>query len=170
MTGVVDLDVEQWRLYQQGHFVHFFPIWDDIQQYDLSKVHLRWDLPPGFTPQHFLDIDVVTRTLTHVFRFAARFAQQMLIPDDSGVSVFVRILGTKDRVLMTWEDPARLRHCYRASAPEIENTWDCALSDLKQDPDDIARKAAHWFLERFSFHDVAQETIRRIQARIFGSP
>jgi hypothetical protein len=62
-TRAHQLDVESWRLSQNGLFVHMLPIWDDVERSDAKLQNWPWDLPKGFVPQQFLDIDVAVRTI-----------------------------------------------------------------------------------------------------------
>ena len=161
------LDVEAWRFSQKGLFVHMFPIWDDLQQRGRQAQSWPWDLPKGFIPQHFLDIDVAIRTLTHVFRFAASLAEKAFDLGDGTVEISISLTGTRDRVLATWDDIRRLRECYRATEPTLEYTWRCARDDLRRAPDELRQAAALWFFERFGWHDVSAESLLRIQSRLF---
>jgi TIR domain len=94
------LDIECWRLSQQCVFVHIFPIWDDLQ--DSSQPERQWPyrLPDGFVPQHFLDVEVTIRTITHIFRFAAKLVQAAALENDESVTIRIRLTGTTDRVLV----------------------------------------------------------------------
>jgi hypothetical protein len=161
------LDVESWRFSQKGLFVHMFPIWDDVEQVRTQPQSWPWDLPKGFVPQHFLDIDVAIRTLTHIFRFAASLAERAFDPGDGTVEITISLTGARDRVLTTWDDIRRLRECYRATEPTLEHTWRCPRDDLRRVPDDFARTAALWFFERFGWHEVSAEVLSRIQSRLF---
>jgi hypothetical protein len=167
-TRIHDFEVESWRFSQLGVFAHMFPVWDDVEMQDKKPDYWPWDLPKGFVPQHFLDIDVVIRTLTHIFRFAAGLADKSFDPGDGTVEVLIRILGTRDRVLMTWDDPRRLRQCYRASAASLENIWRCPRDELRRAPDGFAIKAAVWLFERFNWLDVSAGGLRRIQEARFA--
>jgi hypothetical protein len=165
-TRINQLDVETWRLSQKGLFVHMFPVWDDVKQTGALPQSWPWDLPKGFVPQHFLDIDVAIRTFTHIFRFAASLAEKAFDPGDGTVEVTISLTATRDRVLMTWNDPQRLMDCYRATEPALEHTWRCPRDDLRREPDDFARTAAVWFFERFGWHEVSAEVLLRLQSRL----
>jgi hypothetical protein len=166
-TRVYHLDVESWRFSLKGLFAHFFPIWDDVQESITPPSTWPWDLPRGFTPQHFLSIDVAIRTFTHIFRFAGRLAAQAFDPSDGTVEVTIGMTGIRNRVLMTWDDLRRMRDCYRATEPALQNTWPCPRQELTSTPGGFAVKAALWFFERFGWHEVSAEMLSRIQARIF---
>jgi hypothetical protein len=161
-------EVESWRLSQKGAFVHMFPIWDDVERAGEQPQGTRWDLPPGFVPQHFLDIDVATRAFTHIFRFAANLAEKAFDPAEKLVAVTIRLTGTRDRVLITWDDVRRLRECNRATEPALEHTWDCQREELRRVPDDFAIKAAVWFFERFGWHEVSTDVLSQIQSKVFS--
>jgi hypothetical protein len=127
-----------------------------------------WDLPTGFVPQQFLDIDVGVRTLTHVFRFAAALADKAFDPGDGTVEVAIRVTGTRDRVLITWDNLWRLRECRRATAPNLEYTWHCPSQELRSAPDGFAIKAAVWLFERFNWHDVSADVLTQLQKARFA--
>ena len=168
-TRTHQLEVESWRLSQKGLFAHMFPIWDDVEMSDGKPIHWPWDLPKDFAPQHFLDVDVAIRTLTHVYRFAANLAGKAFAPGDGVVEVTVCLTGTRDRVLMAWNDIRRLRDCYRATEPTLENTWRCPREELRSAPDGFAIKAAVWFFERFGWHEVSAEGLSQIQRSRFSA-
>jgi hypothetical protein len=162
-------EVESWRLSQKGVFAHMFAIWDDVERAGRQPPVGSWDLPRGFVPQHFLDIDVAIRTLTHIFRFATNLAEKAFDPGDGAVEVIIRLTGTRDRVLITWDDLCRLQECYRATEPTLEYTWRCPREELRRVPDDFARKAALWFFERFGWHEVSADVLSGIQSKVFSS-
>jgi hypothetical protein len=167
-TRLNERDIESWRLSQRGLFAHMFPVWDDVQAMGQEGIRWPWDLPRGFVPQHFLDIDVTIRTITHVHRFAANLADKAFDPGDAKVEVSIRLTGTCDRVLITWDDVRRLKGCYRATEPVLEHTWSYPREDLRSTPERFAIKAVNWFFERFGWQDVSPEILSRIQSRIFS--
>lgn len=167
-TRTHHLEVESWRFSPKGVFAHLFPIWDDVAMQDKKPQNWPWDLPQGFVPQHFLDIDVAIRTLTHIFRFAAALADRAFDSGDGTVEVTFHVTGTRDRVLITWNDPRRLRACCRATEPNLDNTWRCPREELRYAPDGFAVQAAVWLFERFNWHDVSPEVLMRIQQTRFS--
>jgi hypothetical protein len=168
ITKVRDFDVECWRFSEKGLFAHMFPIWDDVKMIDQKPDLSHWDIPNRVPPQHFFDIDVSIRTLTHVFRFAAKLAEHAFDPADGAVDVSVRLNGTRDRALMTWEDIGRLRNCYKAAEAALENRWHCPRAQLFADPDAFAITAASWFFERFGWHAELEGLLAKLQRRIFS--
>jgi hypothetical protein len=167
-TRVHKCKVESWRFSPRGAFAHMFPIWDDVEMQDQKPDRWPWDMPKDFAPQHFLDIDVAIRTLTHIFRFAAALANRAFDPGDGTVEVTIRMTGTRDRMLITWTDPHRMEQCYRATASNLENTWCCPRAALEAAPDGFAIKAGLWLFERFNWHDVSAEVLERLQRARFG--
>jgi hypothetical protein len=167
-TGINKLKVESWRLSPSGVFAHMFHISGDAKTQGFKPDSWPWDLPKGFVPQHFLDVDAATRALTHAFRFAASLADKAFDPGEGTVEVSVCVTGTCDRVLITWDDPERLMECCRAFAPNLEHTWPCPSQELRSAPDDFALKAAIWLFERFNWHDVSAEVVTRIQKKQFA--
>jgi hypothetical protein len=168
ITKVRGFEVESWRLSQKGLFAHMFPIWDDVEMIDKKPDLSCWDLRNRVPPQHFLDIDVVIRTFTHVFRFAAKLAERAFDPGDGAVDVSVRLNGTRDRALMSWIEPRRFRHCYQASEPALEHARHCPRAELLADPDPFALTAADWFLERFGWHEESAGVLAKLQKGIFS--
>ncbi len=167
-THTSGLYVESWRFSQSGVFVHAFPIWDDISMRGPKLDHWRWILPKGFVPERFLDLDYALRMFTHIFRFASKLAEAAFDPEDETIEVTIRLLGTRDRVLITWDDPRRLMECCRATASYLENTWNCTRAELLSAPDRLAIKAAVWFFERFNWDNVSCEGLARIQQARFA--
>jgi len=161
-------EVESWRLSQRGVFVLLSTVYDDLQSRTDANPRWRGRLPHGFTPERFLDIDVAIRVITHVFRFAGRLADKAFDPGDGVVEVTIRLTDTRDRVLVTRDDPARLEDCYRATADELENTWRCERERLRTQPDRLAVEAAHWFFERFNWPRASEDVLSNVQARIFS--
>jgi hypothetical protein len=127
-----------------------------------------WILPKGFVPERFLDLDNALRMFTHIFRFASKLAETVSDPGDETIEVTIRLLGTRDRVLITWDDPRRLMKCCRATASHLENTWNCARAEPLSAPDRFAIKAAVWFFERFNWDNVSIEGLARIQQARFA--
>jgi hypothetical protein len=168
ITMVRGLDVESWRLSQKGPFAHLFPVWDDVKMADKQPDLSHWDLRDRVPPQHFLDIDVAVRTLTHVFRFAAGLAEHAFDPGDGVVVVSVRLDGTRGRALMTWTDTDRLRACYTAAEAALASEWRCPRAGLLADPDAFAVTAAAWFFERFGWHEESAGLLAVLQMKVLS--
>jgi hypothetical protein len=99
--------------------------------------------------------------------FAARLAERAFDPADQVVKVGVHLGGTKNRILVTRDDPGRLHDWYIASVPLLENTWACKREELTGSPDSIAVKAALWFFERFNWQSATEELIGKLQRHVF---
>jgi hypothetical protein len=168
MTKVRGYDVESWRLAQKGFFAHMFPIWDDVDMMDQAPDLRGWDLTSGREPQHFLDIAVAIRTITHVFRFAARLAERAFDPCDGTVEVAVRLNGTAGRAMIRWGEPRSMERCYQAFVPALENTWKCKREVLLAGPDAFACTACTWFFERFGWQEESPDQLARMQEGIFS--
>ncbi len=166
-TRIYQREVESWRLSQRGLFVHMFPVWDDVQGYELEPEWFSYTVPPGFVAKGYLDIDIAIRTFTSIFRFASRFAEKAFDAGEGATDIRIRITNTRDRALVTTNDPRRLRGCYRATEPELEHVWHCKREELAGAADTLAIKAALWFFERFGWYDASEVVLSNIQRRLF---
>lgn len=160
---------EIWRMSQRVVFMHMSAIMDDM--IGMPSIHPHWArlMPRGFTPERFLDLDMAIRLVTRVFRFGARLAERACDPTEETINVAITLTGTKDRVLVTRDDPERMMGWYIASAPSLEHTWHCKREELQTAPDRLAVQSLLWIFERFNWPRVTEGAISTNQARLFSS-
>jgi hypothetical protein len=159
---------ESWRISQRRIFMHMSVIMDDLLPPPVFGPQWGKLMPHGFRPKHFLDLDVAIQFVTRVFRFAARLAERAFDPADEMVNVAIALSKTKDRVLVTRDDPERLMGWYIASSPSLEHTWCIKREELKAEADRFAVQAMHWIFERFNWPRVTEELLAKNQARLFS--
>jgi hypothetical protein len=157
---------ECWRMSQRGVFMCLRSILDDALPEDHHNPNWNRMYPPRFTPERFLDIDDAFRFVAYAYRYAARLAKHGFGDDGGGIQINLGLTGTKQRVLITRNDPARLEALYHSTATELEMTWSHTRERLIQDPDDLAADALLWFFERFNWGSATKESTARLLSHL----
>ena len=151
-------EIEIWRLYQSGQFVHDFALageWRD--QSDL------WPAEGGWRPgSHLYDVSTIYSFL-EIFEFAARLAQSPAGSSLMHVGIDLRNLEGRR---LTQDDHAVMLHGdYRTDMPEWKHRWEGTQTDLIARPRELAARAAQELFARFGLN-VSIESVSRIQERI----
>lgn len=156
---------EYWRLYQSGQFLHLFSFKEDHYR-DKAEEKARIDVPSlsGFSPSGYLDAISALWTITEIFEFAARLAQRADFGET--VSVSIRMVDVKDRVLYI-SDPARdFSRPYVATEPTIDKEWIVSTQELLGGTSDLSLSATKWFFERFQWTDPPPQVLANDQRRL----
>ena len=152
-----DAEVEIWRFYQSGLFIHYFAIcgeWRDCSE--------SWPAEPGWEPgREFHDIPAVY-SLLEVFEFAARLAQSPAGAETMRVDI--EIHGIYGRILRS-ENRLRRPINHRTEIDPWEHRWEGSQTDLIARPRPLAAEAARDLFSRFGL-DVSLDILTQIQERI----
>jgi len=150
--------IELWRLYQSGQFIHFLALCGDWR--DRSEI---WPPEPGWRHGQFLYYLDTIYTLLEIFEFAARLA---LSPASAPVMVVqIDLKGLQGRRLTTTDGSIALRGEYRAQLPEWNYRWEGSQTELIAEPRDLATTASRDLFAGFGLN-VTEEVLRRLQERI----
>ncbi len=151
-------EIEVWRLYQSGQFVHYFALagdWRDHSDF--------WPAEPGWTwGKHIYYVNTIYSFL-EIFEFAARLAQSPAGAPTMHAEIDLSHL--KGRRLVTEDIHVMLHGDYRTEMPNWKHRWEGAQTELIARPRELAASAARELFARFNL-DVAVSTISKIQERI----
>jgi hypothetical protein len=150
--------IELWRLYQSGQFIHFLAISGDWR--DRSTI---WTREPGWRHGQFLYYLDAIYTILEVFEFAARLALS-----SAGAPVMVvqiDLKGLQGRRLTTTDSSIALRGEYRTQSPEWNYRWEGSQTALIAEPRELAVTAARNLFAGFGLN-VTDEVLRRLQERV----
>ena len=150
--------IEVWRLYQSGQFVHYFALageWRDRSDF--------WPPEPGWSHgKHIYYVNTIY-SFVEIFEFAARLAQS---PAGAGrMHVEIDLRNLKGRRLVAEDICHALSGDYRTNMPDWKYPWDGSQTDLIARPRELAATAAREFFARFGLN-VSPEIMLRIQERI----
>jgi hypothetical protein len=151
-------EIELWRLYMSGQFVHCFTLWGDWRDHSTDR-----PAEPGWKPGRFMLYVPTVYSLVEIFEFAARLA----LSPASAVSMHVEIdlKKLRGRRLMSTDIMAPLSGVYITQMPEWNYRWEGSQTDLIARPRELAAAAARDLFARFGL-DLTLETLARIQVRI----
>jgi hypothetical protein len=157
-------EVECWRLYQSGQFIHLHVCEEAIiprhrdQLEQSMRSHLRhmqdiaWDKIPGYLSY----LNFLYR-IVEVFEFSARLAQQAAY--STGIQVEIRLIGLRGYLLaMEWQRNWR-RYCTVGEA-DLGRSWTFSTASLVGSSADHALETASWFLERMGWLQPSAVVIR----------
>ena len=150
--------IELWRLYQSGQFIHFLALCGDWR--DRSEI---WPTEPGWRHGQFLYYLDTVYTLVEIFEFASRLA---LSPARApAMAVQIDLKGLQDRRLTTTDGSIAQHGDYRTQLPEWNYRWEGSLTELIAEPRELAATASRDLFAAFNLN-VANEVLRRLQERI----
>ena len=150
--------IELWRLYQSGQFIHFLALCGDWR--DRSEI---WPTEPGWRHGQFLYYLDTVYTLVEIFEFASRLALSPAVR--TAMAVQIDLKGLQDRRLTTTDGSIALRGDYRTQLPEWNYRWEGSLTELIAEPRELAATASRDLFAAFNLN-VANEVLRRLQERI----
>jgi hypothetical protein len=151
-------EIEVWRIYLSGLFVHFFAIGGDWRDY--SRL---WPAEPSWEWGREVYYLQTIYSFVEVFEFASRLA---LSPAGaSHMCVEIDIEGLAGRRVTTMDRDIAMFGNYRTEASEWKYRWDGTQTDLIARPRELAALAEHDFFVRFGLN-VSTETLLKLQQRI----
>jgi hypothetical protein len=163
-TRVREINIESWRLSQDGVFISLFPIWDDVQSPNYNPVSWSWVIPPGFTLASFLDIGNLILRTTLAFRLAGRLAATASTFAHDTVQITIRLTGTGNRVVTKASEPRDIREFSYATLPELGHTWCCSTEALQRQADRESCAGIFWILERFGWERLTVDEVAQLQS------
>jgi hypothetical protein len=151
-------ELEVWRLYQSGQFVHYFAIaeeWRDESSLRPPDQGWAWG-------RHMYYISTVYSFL-EIYEFAARLA----LSPAGGVMMHVEIeLGNlKGRRLIPETIDYQLGREYRITLPTWEHVWEGAQTELIASPRELAALATRELFARFGL-DLGLDILKKLQGGI----
>lgn len=156
--------IEYWRLYQSGQFLHLFVAPEVAESSWQEKLRSRARVLIG--PQRhdqvrgFLSIVNVVWRISEIFEFAARLTESQLYGDD--VSIRISLLNMQGYGLS--ETDRTFHELYINDSEDLGREWTVSVVKLLASPAEHALVATTWLLERFSWLDPPQTTLREIQS------
>ncbi|MGP0065908.1 MAG: hypothetical protein ACLQGP_20175 [Isosphaeraceae bacterium] len=153
-------EIEVWRLYMSGQFVHFFALAGEWR--DQSKV---WPRDPRWKAGRFMYYVQTLYSFVEILEFAARLA---LSPAGAALMhVEIDIEGLQGRHLDEPDPPFQgtFSRDYTIDSPNWNYCWEGTQTELIAEPRELAAVAAQDLFARFGL-DLSLETLARVQARI----
>jgi len=150
--------IELWRLYQSGQFIHFLALCGDWR--DRSTI---WTPEPGWRPGQFLYYLDTIYTLLEIFEFAARLA--LSVAGAPVMVVQIDLKALQGRRLTTTDSSIALRRDYRTNSAEWNYRWQGSQTALIAEPRELAATASRDLFAGFGLN-VTDEVLRRLQERI----
>jgi len=157
-------NVEYWRFYPSGQFIHFFAISEDWEEKRRSLFGER--LENSRKPGTGLSVLNSLYTFTEIFEFALRLIQKTAI--ESGIYLGITIVGTTGRKLFFY-DPARGGETdYVAKINEISYKKKFSTKEFLSNSQKHAIDCCMHFFERFNWEKISREFLETEQNRLIG--
>ena len=151
-------EIEVWRLYRSGQFLHYFAIAGDWR--DESSF---WPAPVDWKPRQELYYLDTIYSLVEIFEFATRLA---LSPAAAGwMRVDIELKDLAGRRLATTDSQIALHGDYQTHDAEWSHRWEGSAFDLIATPRELASTAARDLFARFGL-EVSPMIMRMLQERI----
>lgn len=164
--------IEYWRLYQSGQFVHLAAVHEATQNrwreqlHEQTMSHLRhrddinWNAIPGY-----ISLVNLVYTVTEMFEFAARICQAGVYRGNLDISL--ELDGIKGYVLTTEWNRAWRQFC-AATDNRLAKTWRVPSDGLIAGSADHSLKAISWLCECFGWMSPNLEALRNDQQKLFS--
>jgi hypothetical protein len=154
----IEDEIEVWRLYTTGQFVHYFAIAGEWR--DRSRT---WPAEPGWEPGRHMYYVQTLYSFVEIFEFAARLA---LSPAGAALmQVNIDLRKLEGRQLVEIDRRIRFSRPYVTSLPEWNYRRQGTQAELIARPREFAAEAARELIAQFGL-DVSLETVTRIQGMI----
>ncbi len=154
-------NVEYWRFYQSGQFVHHFACRED-HELDPNE------LPPGVhepsPSRRYLSILSSLYTITEIFEFTARLASRGVLSPQALISI--KLVGTEGRQLFFWDAGRHLSRDYICRIPEMTFSTTYAEAELLAQASELALGTTAWIFERFNWTPVPTGVLARDQRNL----
>lgn len=150
--------IELWRLYQSGQFIHFLALCGDWR--DHSEIRPP---EPGWRHGQFLYYLDTIYTLLEIFEFASRLALSA-----AGVPIMVvqiDLKGLQGRRLISTGSSIALRGDYGTQLPEWTHRWEGSQTKLIAEPRNLAATACSELFATFHLN-VSNEVLGHLQEGI----
>jgi len=137
-------NIEYWKFFQSGQFVHHFVCSEDhVEKRKMKGLHI--DITEG----KYLSILSTLYTITEIFQFTSRLIlKDILTPS---VELTIGLHGMRDRQLFFWEPGRYLSGVYKSTIPDIvfNKTYSC--DKILESAPQIAMEVTIWIFERFNW-------------------
>jgi hypothetical protein len=151
-------EIEVWRFYQSGLFVHFFSIAEDWLDHSTIRPG-----GPDWSCGQELDYSNTIDSMFEIYEFASRLA---LSPaGGSWMCVEIEIEGLAKRRVTTKDILIPSFGEYRADAPEWKHRWEGTQIEIIAEPRRLAALAAQDLFARFGLN-VGLDILSRLQQRM----
>jgi hypothetical protein len=153
-----DDELEVWRLYRSGQFVHFFAVAGDWR--DRSAC---WPPEPDWRPGLYMYYVQTLYSFVEVLEFAARVA--LTAAGGAFMHVGIDIDGLAGRRVVEPDAAFRFSRDYISNSPSWNYSWEGSQPELIARPRELAAAAARELFAQFGL-DLSLEILTKIQARI----
>jgi hypothetical protein len=151
-------EIEVWRLYLSGQFVHFFAIAGEWRDHSTT-----WPAEPDWQPGRYLYYIQTIYSFVEIFEFAARLA---LSPAGAAsMCVEIDLEGLQGRQIVETDSRFRFSRIYETQIPKWKYRWENAQTALIARPRELAAVATRELFAQFGF-EVSLESLARLQAEI----
>jgi hypothetical protein len=142
---------EALRVYKSGLLLWTSGIWEDY-----------WD---SFKDQNVISFIGLIYSVTEWLLFAKRFYESVLLVDES-VRLVVRASGIKGRKLISADPRVSFFFGYQTDVPSFEIREVVAVSELRADPEAIARRVLRRIFELFNWNDPDENMLHNWQQKL----
>jgi hypothetical protein len=153
-----DDELEVWRFYRSGQFLHFFAVGGDWR--DRSRV---WPPEAEWEPGKYMYYLQSLYSFVEIFEFASRLAYS---PAGAAfMHVRIEIKGLKGRHIVEPDNAFRFSRDYITDSPEWNYGWRGSQTDLIAQPRELAAVAAQDLFACFGLN-LSPTVAKSVQARI----
>ncbi len=151
-------EIEVWRLYTSGQFIHFFALAGEWRDY--STV---WPPEGDWEPGRNMYYLQTVYSFVEILELASRLA---LSPAGAAfMRVEINIKELQGRRLVEPDRAFRFSRDYIADSPDWRHSWEGTQTELIARPRELAAEASQSLFARFGL-DISPEILARVQARI----
>jgi len=155
-------EIEYWRFYRSGQFVHLFALHEDL--IDVDKI-LPQRYPPRSPRNGYVSFLSTTYLVTEIFEFAARLANKDILRPSAFISI--GLYNIKDHELVSFDFNRHLHdgYVYVGDDPIIIEK-EIPQQELVTNPDDFALDFIIEIFERFNWNNPPRQILAEDQRRL----
>jgi len=155
-------EIEYWRFYRSGQFVHLFALHEDLE--DVNRILPR-QYPPRTPRSGYVSFLSTIYLVTEILEFAARLANKDILRPSAFVSI--GLYDTKDYELASFNASRFLRQGYVHTADDpIIIEKEIPQQELVANPDDFALNFIIEIFERFNWNNPPRQMLAEDQKRL----
>ncbi len=157
--------IEFWRMYQSGQFIHLFALDEDWWAED-SWYSSRPDLQK-IKPGEVLGIISALYNMTEIFEFLYRLTKLGIY--DDGVDVSISIENSRGRKLKIIDDVLRapLFEEYKSHQESVKFEKELLKKEIIEEHKKLALDAIIWIFESFNWTDSPREVFEQDQKKFY---
>jgi hypothetical protein len=155
-----DLYLEYWRFYKSAQFAHFFSCREDLQNQDDLRRRIYYS---SEDTESFLSIISTLYSVTEIFEFSSRLAQNHLF--DKGLNISIDLHKMNNRQLFFYDISRAMLNPYICRVENFNVEGNYTFEDITIHSAELALQTTIHIFERFNMDSPPQKLLKEEQQK-----